>query len=377
MLLASAAAQSSYTVTLTSTKGGTLGVTDPFGIMNGLTTGPTLTLSGTPQQVNTILASLTDTLQSGKDIVQISATDSSGNIAVRSVGVEISASATSSGASPPADVAVPSIADITQQLADIGIVFVGGVQNAQSVAGDLEIGPDTTLLAALAPSAYSTASLTVGGALEVLSGGTARFSGSLGGSTVRIDSGGAVSGNGTLSASGGGAIVNDGTIEVVADLTLGLQQLTLANALTGSGTVNVDAGATLILSDAASSTQTIAFASPSNLPSLPSTLEFDPRHGMNATITGFSYADRLVLDGLPVTGVSYNSGTGVLTVTLQGVLLETYNLTGSLTGLSPIVSGGNTITFVAPSGGMAPSVVVPPDPARRRRQGRAGSGHRP
>ena len=361
VLLASATAQSSYTVTLSSTKGGTLGVTDPFGIVSGSTSGQTISLSGPLSLVNTVLASLTDTLQSGRDIVQISVLDSSGNAAVRSVGVEISASPAPSGASPPADVAVPSIADITQQLAGIGVVFVGGVENAQTVTGDLEIGPGTTLLAALAPSAYSTASLTVDGALEVLSGGTARFSGSLGGSTVRIDSGGAVRGNGTLSTSGGGAIVNDGTIEVVADLTLGLQQLTLANALTGSGTVNVDAGATLILSDAASSTQTIAFASPSNLPSLPSTLEFDPRHGMNATITGFSYADRLVLDGLPVTGVSYNSGTGILTVTLQGVLLETYNLTGSLTGLSPIVSGGNTITFVAPSGGIAPSVVVPPD----------------
>ena len=358
VLLASATTQGLYSVTLTSTNGGTLGVTDPMGIVVGPTSGPTLSLSGPLSLVNTVLASLTDTLQSGRDIVQISATDSSGHTAVRSVGVEISPSAPSSGASPPADVAVPSITDITQQLAGIGVVFVGGVENSQTVTGDLEIGPDTTLLAALAPSAYSTASLTVDGALEVLSGGTARFSGSLGGITVRIDSGGAVRGNGTLSASGGGAIVNDGTIEVVADLTLGLQQLTLANALTGSGTVNVDAGATLILSDAVSASQTIAFAAPSNLPSLPSTLEFDPRHGMNATITGFSYADRLVLDGLPVTGVSYNSGTGILTVTLQGALLETYNLTGSLTGLSPIVSGGNTITFVAPPGGIAPSVVV-------------------
>ena len=188
------------------------------------------------------------------------------------------------------------------------------------------------------------------------------FSGSLGGSTVSIDAGGAVRGNGTLSASGGGAIVNEGTIEVVADLTLGLQQLTLANALAGNGTVSIDAGATLILSDAVGSGQTIAFASPSNAPFLPSTLEFDPRQGMNATISGFSYADRLVLDGVTATGASYNSGTGVLTITLQGGTTATYNLTATdLAGLDPVVSGGNTITFVAPSGGIAPSVVVPPD----------------
>ena len=202
VLLAGATAQSSYTVTLSSTKGGTLGVTDPFGIVSGSTSGQTITLSGSPQQVNTVLASLTDTLQSGRDIVQITALDSSGNIAVRSVGVEISANSGPSSTNPPAEVAGPSIADITAQLAGIGVVLVGGVQNTQVITGDLEIGPDTTLLAALSPSAYSTASLTVDGALEVLNGGTARFSGALGGSTVQIESGGAVRGNGTLSASG-------------------------------------------------------------------------------------------------------------------------------------------------------------------------------
>ncbi len=49
------------------------------------------------------------------------------------------------------------------------MLVLGGVQAAQVVAGNLQIGPggNTTLLAALAPSAYSTASLTVGGTFEV------------------------------------------------------------------------------------------------------------------------------------------------------------------------------------------------------------------
>ncbi len=96
LLLASVVPQNSYTVTLTSLKGGTLAVTDFSGIVIGPTSGPTVTLSGTPALVNAALASLTDTLQVGQDIVQIWAADSSGDQAVRTVGVQVSPSAASS-----------------------------------------------------------------------------------------------------------------------------------------------------------------------------------------------------------------------------------------------------------------------------------------
>lgn len=359
VLLASATPQSAYSVTLTSTNGGTLGVTDPFGIAGGSTSGSTLTLSGPLSQINTVLASLTDALQSGRDMVQIAVTDSSANSAMRTVGVQISTAITSPAASPPSDVSATTISDVTQLLADKGVLFVGGVENAQTVNGDLQIGPDLSLLAALAPSAYSTASLAVSGALEILNGGIGRFSGNLGGSTVTIESGGQLSGNGTLSASGGGAIVNDGTIEVVADLTLGLQQLTLANALTGSGKVTVDAGATLIANAAIGPNQTIDFVPPSNLPFSPSTLELQAPFGMQGTISGFSFADRLILNDVTVTGASYDSGNGRLTVSLQTGGPLVYRLTGDLTGLSPTISGGHIITFAPLSPGIAPSVVVP------------------
>ncbi|GEP58434.1 beta strand repeat-containing protein [Reyranella soli] len=359
VLLASATTQSAYSVTLTSTNGGTLGVTDPFGIAGGSTSGPTLSLSGPLSQINTVLASLTDMLQSGRDIVQIAVTDSSGNTAVRTVGVEISAPVAAPAASPPSDVNGTTISDITALLANKGVLFVGGVENAQTVNGDLQIGPDLSLLAALAPSAYSTASLAVSGALEVLNGGIGRFSGNLGGSTATIESGAQLSGNGTLSASGGGAIVNDGTIEAVTDLTLGLQRLTLANALAGSGTVTIDAGATLIANAAIGATQTINFASPPNLPFSPSTLELQAPFGMGGAITGFSYADRLILNDVTVNSASYDSGAGLLTVNLQTGGPLVYRLTGDLTGLSPTISGGHIITFAPLSPGIAPSVVVP------------------
>jgi len=88
-----------------------------------------------------------------------------------------------------------------------GGFVVGGVQSSFVLAGNLGIGDagsSSTLLAALAPSAYSTASLTVGGTLEVSNGGAVYFTGSLGAGAVTVDSGGAISGDGTVTASGGG-----------------------------------------------------------------------------------------------------------------------------------------------------------------------------
>jgi T5SS/PEP-CTERM-associated repeat protein len=368
LLLASVVPQNSYTVTLTSLKGGTLAVTDFGGIVIGPTSGPTVTMSGTPALVNAALASLTDTLQVGQDIVQIWAADSSGDQAVRTVGVQVSPSAASSasaltGSAPPA----------TPAAAAAGILVVGGVQGSTAIPGNLDIGigGTNTLLAALAPGAYSTASLAIGGTLEVLNGGAAFFTGSLSAGAVTIDNGGAIDGDGTLTASNGGAILNNGTIEAAADLTLGLQQLTVANALAGTGTLIVDPGATLILGGAVGPHQTVEFAPNSiaqfsNDPYSPSTLVLERPLGMQGTITGFSFADSLVLDGITATGVSYSGGT--LTVDESGgvVLLLSVALTGSLAGLTPVfsVTGSgaatqSTISFVAPSGGIAPGVLAP------------------
>src|SRR5206468_2927709 len=100
------------------------------------------------------------------------------------------------------------------------ILAIGGVQSSLALPGNLQIGPGgdaSILLAALSPNAYSTATLTIGGTLEILSGGVAHFTGFLESPTVQVDGGGVLSGNGTIAPSGGGPIINDGTIEVVAD----------------------------------------------------------------------------------------------------------------------------------------------------------------
>jgi hypothetical protein len=372
VLLASTA-DNAFALTLTSLQGGTLGVTDFYGIVIGPTHGATLSLLGTLPEVNTVLASLTDTLQSGRDVVQVSATNLIGTTVVRDVGVQVSQTGGSSGAGSAGVASSTGTLDSAEQLNGGSILVVGGVQNATVIAGNLEIGGlgnSAMLLAALAPSAYSTASLSIGGALDILSGGTAHFSGALGANTITIDSGGAISGNGTLAASGGGAILNDGTIEAAADTTLGLQQLTVASPLSGSGALIIDPAATLILGYAVGPNQAIQFAQNSiaqfaNTPYSPSTLVLLSPDGMKGTISGFSFADSLVLSGITATGVGYSGST--LTVS-ESSGTHIFTLTGDLAGLTPVFSvaapgtpAQTTITFVTQTSvGLLPGVVAPP-----------------
>jgi T5SS/PEP-CTERM-associated repeat protein len=387
VLLASVTPQAGYSVTLTSLGGGTLGIVDLSGAVIGSTSGPSLRLSGSLAQVNTVLAHLTDTLQSGTDVVHIVATDSSGHTAVRDVGVEVSPpGANAPAATPGLLVADQNFAfgggtarvvgqdqagslDTAAQLGNSGILVVGGVQSALSVAGNLDVTGSTSLLAALSPGAYSTASLTVGGKLEVFGGAAARFTGSLGAATVKVDSGGTIHAAGTLTATGGGSIVNQGTIEAMADQTLGLQRLNVTSGLSDTGTLLIDAGATLRLGGAVAASQAIKFAPStiaqfSNDPYSPSTLVLaQPAQVLGSVISGFSFADRLVLEGVAATNPIYTGST--LSVDLPGGSSLTYTLPG-LAGFDPQVtvvgSGGNalsTITFTAPPGGAAPRVVAP------------------
>ncbi len=294
-------------------------------------------------------------------MVQVEAWDSSGHIAVRNVGVQISPPAAASiAAAPPAS-------GIAGPLGSSGILLVGGVQSALAVAGDLEIGAGapTTLLAALAPTAYSTASLTIGGTFEVQSGGTAFFSGALGAAAIGIDSGGAIDATGSLTAPLGSVIVNDGTIEAAADPALGLQQLTVANALAGTGTLLIDPGATLILNSAVGPDQAIEFA-PNSIAQLsndsfsPSTLVLGNPAALHAAISGFTFADMLVLDNTTATSVSYDGATlrvNALSVALSGVGLAGLNPVFTVIGSGP--NAQSAITFVPPAG-IAPQVLVPP-----------------
>lgn len=420
VLLESADAESNYTVTVTSAEGNRLTATDN----RQLLAGTELTLSGSLAAVNTILASLADQVASGTDTLKITATDGAGDSATETVGVIASAATASTSpipnpATPPA---APSIAggtirfsaspapitvagifavgavivdavvmlsggssvavgdagagdvDIADQPATAGTAVVAGIDTSVSIAGNLDVGGTATsaggtatLLAALSPDAYSTADLSIGGTLNVWGQGDVRMTGALGASAIDIASGGTISGDGTLSAQ---TIANDGTIEVVADQTLGLAELDVAAPLSGAGQIVIDAGAALTLGNAVDAGQTIVFSAPtiaqlSDGPYSPTTLMMQAPSTFAGTITGFSFASSLVLDGVDASAVSYSSG--VLTVTpANGGTPLSFALSGDLAGLQPeaTVSGSGsgaatTITFAAPGSGEAPGVVAP------------------
>jgi hypothetical protein len=220
----------------------------------------------------------------------------------------------------------------------------------------------------LAPSNYSTTSLTIGGNLQVWGTGAARFSGVLSASTITVATGGLISGDGTLSAAPNNTVVNNGTIEAVADQTMGSQQLNVASPIGGTGTLEIDAGATLIVTGGVGPDQTVAFAPSSieqlsNDPYSPATLELESPFGFQGNITGFSFADSLVLDGLAATSAGYTSNT--LSIS-GGSSVLSYTVTGELTELTPVVSvtgsGGSavsTVMFVAKGTGQRPSVTAP------------------
>ena len=214
-------------------------------------------------------------------MVHIVATDNNGNTIVRDVGVQTAAPVAPPTVTPgllPANQLFgftdgtarvvgqgqATNLDVAGQLGNSGILVLGGVQSQLSLAGNLDLSGNTSLLAALSPNAYSTASLTIGGALSVQTGSSTYFSGTLAANTIN-NAGGTIRGNGTLDATGSTSITNTGTIEAVADFTLGSQRLVVSDNLTGAGTLTIDAGATLVLNGTVN-TQTVNFVANSSHP---------------------------------------------------------------------------------------------------------------
>ncbi len=385
VLLASNSSATSYSVTLTALNGGTLGI-DGLGNFFGATSGTVLNFNGSLSMVNTVLAHLTDTVRSGTDVVHIVATDNNGNTIVRDVGVQTSAPVAPPSVTPgllPANQLFSFTdgtacvvgqgqggnLDVAGQLGNSGVLVVGGVQSQYSLSGNLDVSGNSSLLAALSPSAYSTASLTIGGTFSVQSGADAFFSGTLAAATIN-NAGGTIRANGTLNATASNTITNTGTIEAVADYTLGAQRLVVSDNLTGAGTLIVDAGATLVLNGTVN-TQTVNFIANSatqlaQYPYSPSTLVLkDPANFTSSSINNFTFADRLVLENIAISGTPTYVG-GVLTVNRPGGLpaltFQMPDPDGHLTGLNvQTFTSGSTvaISFVAPSGGIQPGVFVP------------------
>jgi hypothetical protein len=467
VLLASKSVQTSYTVTIASTGGNTLEVTNFPNFVNSIvidhTSSTTINVSGSSlPEINTVLASLTDTLQSGHDVLNLTATDGSGDTATRSVGILVSAAGvapftvtdgtqdvasaatagtftwtgggsdtaftdssnwtplgvpsgtldtalfsatpylvTVSGDGTPGTMAVDAIVvpggdttitigqggtgdlDIADQHGSSGELILGGVNTSLSVAGNLNIGGsasgnggDGVLLANVAPGDQSTATLAVGGTVHVWSHGAARLAGNLSAAAIRTDPGGTISADGTLSVSGAGPIANNGAIEAVTDQTAGLQILTLGTAVAGTGQLEIDPGATLILADAVSSGQTVGFLPPSaaqfaNDPYSPSTLVLETPSGMKGTVTGFTFADSLLLYGINGASAAIKPDGTLSILNASGGTLYSIDVPGTAGDLMPVTTDGTvvisgstiattTVNFVAKGRGQLPSVSVPP-----------------
>jgi VWD domain-containing protein len=121
-----------------------------------------------------------------------------------------------------------------------------------------------------------------------------------------INSGGLISGAGTLSGIGGGnqtivppTIDNNGTIEATGG------NLLVYGNIAGTGVLSVVSGATMTLQGEVGSNQTLAFSSHATV------VIADP-YSFHGTITGFDDSDVLVIGGTQATNVSWSSG--VLTV---------------------------------------------------------------
>lgn len=170
------------------------------------------------------------------------------------------------------------------------------------------------------------------------------------GPALSITASGRVLGNGQLNAT---SITLSGAIEAKTG-TLALQ-----GALSGSGTLQVDAGATLDLGSTAAATRV-------NLVGNGATLAMSQPAGFTGTLVGFSLSDRLDLRNVSATSASA-SGT-LLTVLQSSGPSLTFLLAAPLSGVKLAVgsdgSGGSLITAVAAAAtpgiaDLAPSLAAP------------------
>ena len=175
-----------------------------------------------------------------------------------------------------------------------------------------------------------------------------RLAGNLSAAAIRTDPGGTISADGTLSVSAAGPIANNGAIEAVTDQTAGLQILTLGTAVAGTGQLQIDPGATLILADAVDAGQTVDFLPPSaaqfsNDPYSPSTLLLEAPFGMKGTVTGFTFADSLVLYGINGASAAVAPDGTLSILNAIGGTLYTIDVPGTASDLTPVTTDGTVV----------------------------------
>jgi hypothetical protein len=188
--------------------------------------------------------------------------------------------------------------------------------------------------------------------------------------TSTLDNAGTIESNGTSVVSGLASITNAGTIEVQSG------SLDLIGAVSGAGTLKIDAGTTLELASSVSSDQTVTFSSTTG------TLKLDNAQNFHGVVSGFSttdgtqaHSDQIDLANINHDSLSFsesfNTVNDVLTVT-DGTNTANIQFTGTIGSLS-FVDDGNmingvsgtsgTIVFDPPAANSSPvSAVVAHDP---------------
>jgi hypothetical protein len=156
----------------------------------------------------------------------------------------------------------------------------------------------------------------------------------------------ALTNEGVISGSGviGVAIANSGIIEAAT----GTLDLTLA--ITGSGTMKIDAGATLEVDKTASSRQTVRFLEGTG------TLALATPSGFAATLHGFAPTDTIDLLNTAATAATLGAGD-TLVITNNGNAVATLQLGGTYTGDTFNVASdghsGTNITVTVPGAAVA------------------------
>ncbi len=183
------------------------------------------------------------------------------------------------------------------------------------------------------------------GALRVLGGRSLALKGTvsdqgllqLGGGTLSNTSVTTISGTLLGYGTAVGGITNNGVIEANGG------RLTIVNIATGTGRLQVDAGATLDLAT--------TNAMNSGFSGVGGTLQLDKPTTYTGTIGGFAVGDTIVLGGVTANSASITGGT--LTVNLNTGKTLSYAVTGSFSGLTvqtASVAGNTNVTLSSGSG---------------------------
>jgi T5SS/PEP-CTERM-associated repeat protein len=208
---------------------------------------------------------------------------------------------------------------------------LGGTSDAAGGLGKLSIGTGTDVTISDDAHLWNEASVT-------LSGGDFSVG------TATVDKGASISGKGSLS----GSITDNGIISASGGT------LEVRDTVAGSGSLNINSGATLDLIKGADGVK-IQFKGTQD------TLQIEDAADIGSTISGFTFTDTIELAGLTATSAEDTNGT--LDVFDGTSLIASFNVSGNYKGAGFDVASnaqGSTITLDASQPGGLP--VVTPNP---------------